>query len=279
MKILFIAVFNQTSTNISQLRSLRKLGVDVEAFDYRDNLKKYGYDAMSYTLLELCRGFNWVLIAKGESFSCRLLAEIKKEAKIAYWWPDPLSSLSTVYMDKLDLYDVIFCDKLQVYNFLKRDNCYIVYEGYDQDIDKPYKVYKDIDVGFIGTLYGNRSRIINSVKIPVFTAYGKEHAYIVSRTKVNINICTNGDASDRVYKIMASGGFLLTDDWVGRDNLFVDGKDLVIWNSVDDLRQKINYFLEHDVERAKIAHSGLKKVYPYSRLGWAQRIIDILRQM
>ena len=41
---------------------------------------------------------------------------------------------------------------------------------------------------------------------------------------------------------------------------FENGKDLVIFESVDDLVQKIGYYLEHEDERKAIAENGYRKV-------------------
>ena len=47
-----------------------------------------------------------------------------------------------------------------------------------------------------------------------------------------------------MYKILAAGGFLLTDDWYGRELTgLVDGEDLVIYNNISDLQEKIIYYL------------------------------------
>ena len=74
---------------------------------------------------------------------------------------------------------------------------------------------------------------------------------------------------------MAAGGFLLTDDWQGREKNFVDGKDLVIYNSVDDLAKKISYFLDNPGKRLEISKNGLQKVKSFDRINWAKKIIDL----
>ena len=54
--------------------------------------------------------------------------------------------------------------------------------------------------------------IINEIDndVTIFTsAYGSDHARAVSSSKINLNFCTDSGASDRVYKIMAAGGFFI----------------------------------------------------------------------
>ena len=149
-------------------------------------------------------------------------------------------------------------------------------EGFDENVDKPLNVEKEYDISFIGNIYGSRQSIIkkvsHSVKL-ISNAYGTRHAEEVSRTRINLNICTADGASDRVYKILAAKGFLLTDDWEGREEAFTDGKDLVIYENINDLNEKITYYLENPEEAAKIAESGYDCVQKYSRMEWAKKII------
>ena len=78
-----------------------------------------------------------------------------------------------------------------------------------------------------------------------------------------------------MYKIMAAGGFLLTDDWDGREEHFVDGQDLVIFNDPADLNQKIDYYLNNPDIIDKISINGHTAVKPFTRLEWAKQIINL----
>ncbi len=67
-------------------------------------------------------------------------------------------------------------------------------------------------------------------------------------------------ASPRVYEVLACGGFLLCDDQPDVRALFEDGRDLVIFRDLSDLKQKARYYLDHDRERREIAARGHGKV-------------------
>jgi spore maturation protein CgeB len=93
------------------------------------------------------------------------------------------------------------------------------------------------------------------------------------RERINLNICTDAGASDRIYKILAAGGFLLTNEWEGRELTgLVDGRDLVIYNDIGDLNNKINLYLDDVDRREKIAESGFRTVQKLNRLEWAKYI-------
>ena len=127
-------------------------------------------------------------------------------------------------------------------------------------------------------MYGERLDTIKHIKHNirlVNNVFGEKHAQEVSKTKINLNFCTNQGASDRVYKIMAAGGFLLTNDWVGRDKDFIDGKDLVIFKDSQDLDSKISFYLKNENERKVIAENGKNKVQRFNRKSWAKKIVEL----
>ena len=67
-------------------------------------------------------------------------------------------------------------------------------------------------------------------------------------------------ASPRVYEVLACGGFLLCDNQPDVRALFEDGRDLVVFRDLSDLRQKVRHYLEHEGERREIAVRGHQTV-------------------
>ena len=65
----------------------------------------------------------------------------------------------------------------------------------------------------------------------------------------------------------------MTSDWDGRDELFTDNEHLVIYRDIDDLNNKISYYLNNQQLRDKISKQGYEKVQEYGRVGWAKQII------
>ena len=43
-------------------------------------------------------------------------------------------------------------------------------------------------------------------------------------------------------------------------DFFVPGEDMVMYESIDDLSHKCNYYLTHESERADIARRGYEKI-------------------
>tara|TARA_R110001632_G_scaffold116761_1_gene228525 strand:+ start:265 stop:1092 length:828 start_codon:yes stop_codon:yes gene_type:complete len=271
MNILFIAVFSPQSTNNSQRDCLIELGHNVEEFNYR-SIPNYNFE------LQKKEGYDIILIAKGSGINSYTMDALSKNNnKVIYWFPDPSSTFSPEFSMKVELSDVAYFDKIKALNMGKKvnSNCYYVCEGYDSKIDSIQDIPKEYDVSFIGNLYGSRAEVLKQIpNIQIIsTAYGSLHSIEVGKTKININLCTDNCASDRIYKILAAGGFLLTDDWEGREFTGLkDGKDLIIFNSVNDLKEKIEYYLKNEQQRINIANRGYITNKKLNRLEWAKSI-------
>lgn len=83
------------------------------------------------------------------------------------------------------------------------------------------------------------------------------------RSKVNLNMTLRSILSGiplRVLDILAAGGFLITNFQEEIAEYFVDGQDLVIAYTPEEMVQKTAYYLEHDEERQAIARNGQEKV-------------------
>lgn len=94
-------------------------------------------------------------------------------------------------------------------------------------------------------------------------SYGQEMALVFKRSRINLNISLRGIKSGiplRAYDILGAGGFLLSNFQAELLDYFVPGKDLVYYESKEDLLQKVAYYLEHEEERASIARNGRDKV-------------------
>lgn len=63
-------------------------------------------------------------------------------------------------------------------------------------------------------------------------------------------------SSDRMLRILGSGTFCLSHHYSGIEQDYIPGKHLDTFNSIEDLIKKINYYLENEEERNKIAKTG-----------------------
>ena len=82
-------------------------------------------------------------------------------------------------------------------------------------------------------------------------------------SKINLNITLRSITSGiplRALDIMGAGGFLMSNYQPELAEYFIDGQDIVLFDSPEDMRWKVNYYLQHDEERQQIAQNGFEKV-------------------
>lgn len=141
---------------------------------------------------------------------------------------------------------------------------------------------RDIDVSFIGAVdyegvrWPQRIRHINFLRangINVFVAGGQrqkrisweEYSNLLNRSKISLNWAANpgtgtSQIKGRAFESMACGAMLSEDNGTETKRFFASGKDFIIFDSPDDLLEKVCYYVKHDDERKAIALSGWERV-------------------
>lgn len=79
-------------------------------------------------------------------------------------------------------------------------------------------------------------------------------------SKIVFNTSMTNDLNMRTFEALGTGSFLLT-SWIPTiEEVFEDGKHLVLYRSLDEMIDKAKYYLEHDEERERIAQAGYEEV-------------------
>ena len=151
------------------------------------------------------------------------------------------------------------------------DQAYTVPFGVNIDRFKKFNINKKIDVAamFVSRddVYPNRMIIktmIESLGLNILTGKKSVDKYVESINKTKIFVTSNNifhSLSMKYTEVMSCGTFLLADrpEDLGLFG-YKDGYHLVIYNGLDDLRDKIFYFLDHEKEREEIAVNGMNFV-------------------
>lgn len=108
--------------------------------------------------------------------------------------------------------------------------------------------------------------------------YWSEMPKVFRESKINLNFTIPNIKSGiplRVWDVLGSKGFLLTNYQAEIPYYFEEGKDLVCFDGVEDLREKVAYYLKHEDERMQIAENGYKKVKEYHT--YVHRVSEMLR--
>lgn len=93
--------------------------------------------------------------------------------------------------------------------------------------------------------------------------YWQELPLVFRQSKINLNFTIPNIKSGiplRVWDVLAAGGFLMTNYQAELPYYFEEGKELVCFDGVDDLCEKVEYYLENEEERMEIAKNGYEKV-------------------
>lgn len=106
----------------------------------------------------------------------------------------------------------------------------------------------------------------------------EEMPLVFRQSRINLNITTRSiktGIAQRVWDVLACGGFLITNYQDELPDYFDLGKDLVAYENDDELSELVNYYLAHEDERREIAENGHQKVASCGKV--LDRVMTIIR--
>jgi glycosyltransferase involved in cell wall biosynthesis len=153
--------------------------------------------------------------------------------------------------------------------------------SYPGELIFPKNIEKTVDIGFCGNVL-NRGHVIDSldkydIKKDIFVI-GDDMVDVINSYKIHLNCNISNDINYRTFETTGCGTFLLTNYTPGLEKLFDIGKEIVVYNDLNDLDNKVEYYLENEEEREKIAKAGYersKKDHTYFER--TKNLIDIIK--
>lgn len=120
-------------------------------------------------------------------------------------------------------------------------------------------------------LYADRSarKIVPGMTVRPWLDYGAEMPKVFYLSRINLNITSRSIESgvpQRVWDILAVGGFCLTNYQPELEEYFEIGHELEVWHDLEELEEKVRYYLSHEEQRVRIAVNGYQKVRKYHSL-------------
>ncbi len=121
------------------------------------------------------------------------------------------------------------------------------------------------DVAYVGSVDGDatdrRPRLLRAIRerfpnCRIGRFWPHEMAEIYAQSKIVFNACVNRDVNMRVFEGMASGALVITDEAGGLEDLFEDGRHLVVYRRDEDAIPAIERYLNDDEARERIAAAG-----------------------
>lgn len=240
-----------------------------------------------------------ILTIKGYNLTRETLSRIRgiSDATIVNWNPDnPFQVRSqkqraTKYLSTLPEYDVVFTwgefltDRLESYGAQRSE--YLPF-GWDPIIHGPAESKSEYqcEVAFFGTWSKKRERILSSLTDLDFHLRGQswkvrcwdwslrrcyrgsqlgadEYAYAMASAEVVVNVIADHNIPDhnmRTFEVPSTGSVLATMRTVGQQQFFEDGKDVIMYESAEELRERIEPLLKDDAVRRELAQRGQEAV-------------------
>ena len=110
--------------------------------------------------------------------------------------------------------------------------------------------------------------------------YENQLPRVYYQTRININLfhvqCVNS-TNPRIYDVLAAGGFLLTEYRPALEEEFTPGRHLACFRTIEELRERIQYYREHVEEREEIAREGQRFVLEHAT--YRARVKTMLRTL
>ncbi|MEM4282391.1 MAG: glycosyltransferase [Candidatus Woesearchaeota archaeon] len=233
---------------------------------------------------------------KGESLIPGTISKISGESiTTAAWNPDepfgavlPFNRIRNLTeYDYYFIYDERYAKQLKEIN----PNSYYLPFGPDVDVHREQiplwmRSYK-YDISFVGTAYSNRQYLLEQIskkhsslaiyghgwsqaskqlkkfvnkKVPM----GPALAYVFNESKINLNIYGPSQKfvvpNPRTFEIPASRNFQLATYHKSITRHFKPGKEIVLYRNEDELFELIDWYLDNDEEREKVAQAGYDRV-------------------
>lgn len=240
-----------------------------------------GRQGMQRLLLKLISTIKYdlIILSKTDSLDYRILQKLNESAPTWYFFMDPMEQakkiIASAYAKRATFSSATFTEVAE--HFEKHySNAKWITQGIDPDrYSLPERqIEPEYDIVFAGTHTTKRCRIIDAVRqrgirvtcfgkgwenVPVF---GEDLVKIYHRAKIVLNLCRPGSGfSVRVFQVMGSGAFLLSEYCADLEKVFKQGTHLDWFHSEAELLKKITKYLRHSDERKRIARQGAKEVH------------------
>lgn len=288
--------FNSQLESLSYRAGLKPVAKIVRAVGYRkgewgaslptlrDNFKRE-------RLRQAVREFrpDWVLIIIGHEFvTAELAEELRRDEgvqQVLCWQVSgPLDSPGL--LKNASIFDHYFC--IHRHGYTPDDGIhYLPAHGMDFDLyrnlyphgPRPYAH----EIVFVGGRNERRQRFVDPLLDLPIELYGKWHhknrfnwrlrarvkakgiwgeelVRLYNTSKIVLNISgwdpIHSGLNLRVFDTPATGAFFMTDYSPELDEYYDVGREIVCFREVDELRDKLSYYLRHDAERERIAQQG-----------------------
>jgi hypothetical protein len=312
MKILYVDSFkaHHAQSNITGLLSAFQLFGDVDKFDYRTLAKISSSGQMNKALVKTClkNNYNFIFLGKCESVAGESIKIIKEQTSSFvvsflgdfYYDACPFKVEQNEYAD-LSLFSYFEKDIIDKYN---SKNSGFWTDGSNPGVDNDMGLERIHDVTFLGHnhsainnyldnysfRYELMKKIDNEFDLHVYgdgwDGFKNKHGWVQhgEKTKaVNLAKITLGVSAvksylylswPRVFQTMCCGTMHMTQYVPGLELLFKNHSNIVWFNTIEEAKALLKYYLKRDALRNQIARSGREMALQHSYANRVKGIIE-----
>lgn len=241
-------------------RALKKMGYEVIDTDFRRD-RKYLVDLLS-------QDAHLMIVIKGDGIPPELI--MRQRCPVVLWYPDDVFSTMHARKDVSSsgfAYDIVYSfdkDALDEYRRLGVKDARWLPFATSPSVHKRLNLPKIHDISFVGNIYPNREILFERLKkrfnVFIKKAYMDEMVRIFNQSKIVLNLGIGKTGYNmRVFEALGCGGFLLTNEIPKGSRIFEDKRHLVYFND-DNIEDLIDYYLNHEDDRRRIAFFGYREV-------------------
>lgn len=233
-----------------------------------------------------------LFMIRGDSFDRDFLKMLRRKheiQKLVGWWTEGPKWFDALKADA-SVYDKYFCihkegytaaDNIEYFTALAVDNHLyrkilpvsqapldIVFVGvWNEQRQKVIESISDFPVSIYGPKWKAKNVFNPSIRrmIKKKTIWGEDLVKLYNNSKIGLNITSWNEKklsglNMRVFDIPACGTFLLTDYSEELEEFFQIGHDIEVYRDLEELRDKLKFYLKNDTARARVAANGYDKV-------------------
>lgn len=153
--------------------------------------------------------------------------------------------------------------------------------AYPDDLISPMNLEKVYDVGFCGSIGGDRPQWMQSMyRFNIKQdglVIGNDMVKAINSYKIHFNRNAADDINYRTFETCGCDTFLITNYTNNLEKLFKIGEEIETYDSMDNLNEKIQYYLDNESKRVEIQKAGYKRAKKdHTYFERAKILVDII---
>lgn len=258
------------------------------------------------------------LIVHGRNLDRETIQSIRmvSDATVVNWYPDnPFEERSeerrdTAYLDTVPAYDLVFTWGEHLLDSLRDCGAERVKHlpfGFDPCLHRPLDPSPEFecDAIFLGHWSKKRELFLSALTELDLSVYGngwfrkcrtmdlrrahegkalqgEAYAWAMSSAKIIVNVVADHNLPShnmRTFEVPPTESLMLTTRTDGQKEFFEENKEVAMYESPEELRQKAVYYLAEDEERESVAAKGAQTVQGHDYARRMQQIVNAVKEL